>query len=652
MSQPAHKRKNLKTQKKAKARKAHNASKASYEKAKEDARKVRSRTEVIDRVKALAARHNKSGTIMSLNPVVLLAGFINDTGLIQFVNERIGKTKKHKVNRGEALAGYLLCFGNGQYKSIEGTQEQLRQIPVGELLKLDPSITVADFNRDVITDVLDALFEYGCEKLFREFAAHAIRKELGDKFNPISVVLDTTTVTFYHKITDKNDDSEQGELKVIPTDETAPKQAAAVRRGNAKNKRFDLGQVVLIALTDSQFGLPLEFAVTDGDASDKTTFAKVLLELIPSIVETFKSVRYVTADSAMCTKASFDALRKRGLHGLTRMPDGYTQASELIKNRGQLGEKLQPIDYRDGDGDAYHGYLTDGTLYGARVKLLLVDNRNLAKSKRATIMRRAKKEQEELRKKLKEKYRCAADAMDRTLQLMAKAKYCTITPLLDEEAGDGSWQFDCKSCYKTRGRPSRDAVKEIKWIMAKCTVELDESKIDEAVERERCYVLVCTDTSADLTMADILKLYKGNQMVESLWSLYKNRRISINSVYLHRLDRIEALLTVTAMALLANKVIEALVRQAVKDGLIVIPDQRGKFAEANPTTYRITNYMNRHQIVLFEDAQTGAISFQGLNEVNMSLLVALGPEWQRLIEPDTYSSLSYWAPLTQVEMAA
>ena len=624
--------------------------------------------QTLSRMRHILERNGVPKVTMSIHLTVIMAGFICQTDLISFFNERLGKSKEHFINRGEVICTILLCMASGQYKSILGMLEQIKQIPVRDMLGLAPDINVEDFNHDLVTDALEAIFEYGHEKLFRELAAYAIPKMLGAEYAPKAAVMDTSTIHLFHNVGEKNptegSTERDGDAAVIGADENlAPAQTeqeqdatantpATIRRGHSKNRRTDLGQLIIASVVDSMFGLPLLFAVKDGDASDKTTFAAIAGVVVKALKATFSSLQYITGDSALCTKASFDALYENGMYCLTRVPDGYTQASDLIKNRHELGDKLQPVDYQDHEGDSYLGFLTDGVMYGYKVKLLLVDNPNLSKPKEATIRRRARKEKEALLKSLKEKFKCAPDAKEHVLKLQAKSKYCSVTPHLDEEANDGSWLFDCKSVYKRRGRPSQDAKKDIRWIRASCSVEIDEAKIQAAIERERCYVLVCTNLDPELTAADILGLYKGNQMIEAMWALFKNRRMSINSVNIHRPDRIEGLLTVTAMTLLANKLVEIKVRMAVEEGKFVMPDQRGTGYEQKPTITRITYFMKRHALVVVEDLATGQIWLEGINYTNLNLLVVLGPAWDKFLMPETYSSLSDWNPALTSDLTA
>ena len=164
-------------------------------------------------------------------------------------------------------------------------------------------------------------------------------------------------------------------------------------------------------------------------------------------------------------------------------------------------------------------------------------------------------------------------------------------------------------------------------------------------------MLVCTNLDPELTAANILGLYKGNQMIEAMWSLFKNRRMSINSINIHRPDRIEGLLTLTAMTLLANKLVEIKVRKAVEEGKFVMPDQRGTGYELKPTITRITYFMKRHALVVVEDSVTGQIRLEDINNTNLNLLVVLGPAWDKFLMPETYSSLSSWNQASAADIA-
>ena len=110
--------------------------------------------QTLSRMRHILERNGVPKVTMSIHLTVIMAGFICQTDLISFFNERLGKSKEHFINRGEVICTILLSMASGQYKSILGMLEQIKQIPVRDMLGLAPDINVEDFNHDLVTDAL------------------------------------------------------------------------------------------------------------------------------------------------------------------------------------------------------------------------------------------------------------------------------------------------------------------------------------------------------------------------------------------------------------------------------------------------------------------------------------------------------------------
>lgn len=653
---------------------------------------------------------------------LMIAGFIDESELVAFIDERMPKINAHKVTHGQAIAVLLLCLSAGQYNSMTGALEQLKGIPIRAYLRLPPEIQATDFGRDILVSALDALYEYDSRKLFAEFSAHVVKKMMASAFHPEAVSLDTTSVSSYKKVraklsplyeaiwgqanpsrtedcgsaeaeaeteTGSSEDDEvvlafnQSPIKedalevtddLAALSESSQRTPISIEFGYPKNRRTDLGQYIMASMVSVPEGIPLGFCLHNGSASDKTTFAELASELLPVIRASFETLRFLVADSAACTKECFDATLSQDLHVISRVSDNFKQVKEIMADFPNLADKLQPLDYKDPDGDCPMGVLIPGQLFGREVNFLAVDNPKLSASKRDTCYRRGAKESDGLRQKLNTKFKCLADAQEGVRRLQAKAKYCTVTHLTYEqacairlaeakkkEARTGKpvkvklpmchegLAYEVRQKHRGVGRPKQGAEMETVSVKAICTVTIDKDKIEQAVERERRYVLVCTDKS--LPPEKIVRLYKGNHLTESLWALFKNRRLTIAGSHFHRTDRIEGLLTLVAISLLAHRVIEHLIRKAAQAGALSIPTQDGKGVEKKPTARRVLNYLSRSDLGINVDPLTAGVRIRGCNPTIAKLAVVLGPAWKRLLMPQTYRGIASWDPRQLKELS-
>lgn len=109
-----------------------------------------------------------------IKQAILIAGFIADTKFIDFVDERLpksDKTEKLVLSHGQVLASLLMVLFVGQFRSLLGMQSKLSKLAIHGLLGLAPEIRIEDISREACSSTLDALWEYGCDKLFEEYGA-------------------------------------------------------------------------------------------------------------------------------------------------------------------------------------------------------------------------------------------------------------------------------------------------------------------------------------------------------------------------------------------------------------------------------------------------------------------------------------------------
>ena len=131
----------------------------------------------------------------------VIAAIVTGMGIVDLVNERLPKLRHHKLTHGDVVLAIIL---NG----LGFTQRRLYLFPayfenkaVRRLFGKD--IDAKDFTDDVVGRTLDAIKEYGPEKLFQELISQVFLK---NKLGYHRVHLDTTNFSVhgaYHTISDK-----------------------------------------------------------------------------------------------------------------------------------------------------------------------------------------------------------------------------------------------------------------------------------------------------------------------------------------------------------------------------------------------------------------------------------------------------------------
>lgn len=190
---------------------------------------------------------NEGLQIKDIKQAILIAGFIADTNFIGFVDERLPKTDKSdktdklELSHGQVLASLLVVLFAGRFRSLLGVQSKLSKLAIHGLLGLSPEIRIEDISREVCSSTLDALWEYGCDKLFEEYGA-AVHKQynLGEC---TKAHLDSANYTAYHSATPADlaeTPEEVAEIAAQDPDDVEILERASRSTSKSKNKRLFL----------------------------------------------------------------------------------------------------------------------------------------------------------------------------------------------------------------------------------------------------------------------------------------------------------------------------------------------------------------------------------------------------------------------------
>lgn len=624
---------------------------------------------------------NKTVDHVSLGSLVLTVGFIRDTNFIARINEKCGKGAKYcKVNVGECLAVMLLMLAAGRYNSLSQCALDAKELPLISLLDLDSSISLSDFSRHVMGRAL-AIFRQEALTFFNEFAMDVYYKY--GLALVIEVHVDSTSMYFYkidddgHKELMTTEEVEQLQ-KELPLDQfnaavagsraaleaaqqeidtCNPSDAATeaqeeqqtnnqhkvirILRGHSKDHRSDLGQIVICSVVEGVQGIPLFSKVADGNSSDKTLFAEVAQESLALLKERFADLKYWVSDSAGCTRASLDAVAAHNVYSVTRATDNLLFTQDIFKKIQENPSLLQDFldeagrwEYEKRNGKEAGlptAFISKGTLFDRDVIALAISNPALAKTKKATETKKAEKERDKIIKALNRRYKCEEDAKTQAKKVKSKAIYC------DVELGD----YDGRVVNAKPGPLPKDPAKQqtklvdVK-VMAKVTIS--QNKLNQAIERECCYVIVTTDTKREWTALDLYNIYKRNHHIETLWRMQKNHSQFLNRFFLQNNERIEGLAFLLSLGGLAHTVMQAVIRKKVAEGSLLLPNDEGTQYDPKPTMKRICNHFDKASvsISLINHGGHTWIEVTNVDSFVFSVLASLGSSWLNLIRSDIY----------------
>jgi transposase len=339
-----------------------------------------------------------------------------------------------------------------------------------------------------------------------------------------------------------------------------------VTYGYSKDKRPDLKQFVLSTLCVDR-AVPIWGKPEDGNASDKslnTTLLSEIAQLLACHGVAPGAYIYI-ADAALVTEDNLAALGDTLF--ITRLPATYSECGRVIAEavaRNQWEEvgvlaQTPPTQHRPG---TFYKVAEDVvTLYGKTYRAVVVHSSHHDRRRQKRLEREVQASSTTLaatvRAAAKQEYFCRADAEAAAEQLRAlQSAYHRVEVVIEERPQYGP------------GRPSPKHPRVIKALRYGLQVTLHERA--EVVARKRqeagCFVLLTNvPTAGEMAhrAGEVLRAYKEQHGVEQNFAFLKDPVI-VNSLFLKKPERIEALGLVLLLALLLWRLVERTLRVHVE----------------------------------------------------------------------------------------
>ena len=484
-------------------------------------------------------------------------------------------------------------------------------------LLLGQSIDVEKLKDDNFGRMLEHLHDANTSQLYTAIAINALR---AFKVTTQHIHYDTTSMNVFGQYNSNSPDNPS---------------TVKITKGYSKDHRPDLNQFV-ISLLCTGGNVPIFSRLEDGNASDKklnnTLLTNISKKLADVGIDPANSI-YI-ADSALLTE---DNLRLMGDETLfiTRLPATFGEHQRLIEEAVQ-SESWQ--DYgilaateptKNRPGVHYRGHETTVSLYEKTLRAIVVHSSAHDRRRQKRLDREVIQEQATWSKKLaqldKTLYFCEADAQAAMARLQEETLRFHDIELLAEE----------RPLY-ARGRPKADgsrALKEMRHAITGTLVPKPEA-IDALREQAGCFVLITNVPPEGLPNSNIpygktvLQAYKDQNGIEHNFSFLKDP-VLINSVFLKKPKRIEALGLILVLSLLIWRLIELQMRSHLEKEQTTIPGWDNKPTE-RPTTFMMTTKFDNIRIIKIrrQRALNGRLS-----DVQERYLVALGLTLTIFIEP-------------------
>ena len=405
-----------------------------------------------------------------------------------------------------------------------------------------PHIEADQYFDDRLADTLDALFGYGIGDLDLLITANMI-----DVFNIESQAChnDTTSVSMYGDADNNNTD-----------------QSIQITYGHSKKHRKDLKQFVWSMSVSSDHAFPLFQKAYSGNTADVTTYVEQWQRLIDLIGR--RDFLYV-ADSKLITHQSMAHIHDNDGFFVAPAPmyESYKKVFEdaldnhdrqwLIEYKGRFNRGFEvPMDFKYEDKDY-------------RLRMIILFDHGLFARKQKTLQNRIGKTQkafEQISAKLNRYKLKSYDAIDKACSAILKRHHTKdffTYRIINEPI----------TTYKNkhRGRPSKKAKPEqVALVQDHFKVELilDQNALDQAVSRCGYYPLLTNQSSDQLSIEEAMLAHKKQYKSEHTFRRAKGP-YSIEPVYLHTPERIEAFLLLFKIALQMVVLIERTARKNIRE---------------------------------------------------------------------------------------
>ena len=509
----------------------------------------------VEDIKILSKDTSLEGSY-KLEHLGLVASTVNKLGLIDRIDKLIPLKSDCKTTVGQRVFAFILNGLGFIDTRMYLFPEFLNNKPIDLLLGTD-GLTADLFNDYSLGRCLDKIHEYGTTKLFAELAL-PIALEFGIGLNKAN--FDTTSISLYGKY--NKDGAKESEVVELDTsnksstdkdpvvDNTIKVERnlellgnATPEYGHAKNKRFDLKQMTLLMATNGSNGLPLWMESHSTNASDQKKEAAQRMQSFCKELQNAQSLMFV-GDSAMyanCVKKGSNLL------WISRVPEKINLAKSLLNKDNISWTDL---------GNGYKMYV-ELVEYRVKQRWALIFSQQAYDKEVDTLDKNITKEFDELNiliKHLKNnEYGCITDANKEIDKINKGLKYHTLNSKLDTV-----YKYDGK------GRPTKDQKPIGQVYKITATVEQDIKEIEKIKSHKGKFIIATNQLDVnELPDNKLLSTYKEQSGTEKGFKFIKDNSFEIDSVFLKKPERIDALLMIMMLCLMVYSYAQFFLNQAL-----------------------------------------------------------------------------------------
>jgi transposase len=478
--------------------------------------------------------------IKNLDHLGIVAGIIDEIGIVEKVNELLGTDPRQKINCGEVVKAIILNGLGFVAQPLYLFSNFFKDKAVEHLLGV--GVKAEELNDDKLGRVMDKLYKYGLSNIFLFIGLEVIKKYgISTKYSH----LDSTSFHLHGKY-DNRTKKETQEQKL----EINRENPIFITEGYSRDHRPDLKQCVLDLIVSSDGDIPIFIRGGSGNESDKAMFGKILVEYSQQV--DFESI--MIADSALYSAKNLILIKD--LKWISRVPLSIKKAKDLVK-------KVKTENLKDSGSKGYH-YWEQKVIYGGiEQRWMMVESEERKKSDLKKVLNRldkeAKKAAKEINKIIKLEFKQTALALTEIEKIQSKLKYHQIIEI------------------ETSSRTSNQG-EEICTIT--CRLIENKEVIDEIKNQAGRFILATNILSeTELASSEILVAYKKQQSCERGFRFLKDPLFFADSLFVKNPERVETMMMLMGLSLLVYTIGQREIRNNLKAEKSSVKNQLNKLTE-------------------------------------------------------------------------
>ena len=481
--------------------------------------------------------------IKNLDHLGIVAGIIDEIGIVGKVNELLGTDSREKINCGEVVKAIILNGLGFVAQPLYLFSNFFKDKAVEHLL--GTGVKAEELNDDKLGRVMDKLYKYGLNNIFLIIGLEVIRKYgISTKYSH----LDSTSFHLHGQYNNRdNDETSEKRLEV------SRENPIFITEGYSRDHRPDLKQCILDLIVSSDGDIPIFIRGGSGNESDKAMFGKILVEYSNQV--DFESI--MIADSALYSAKNLILIKE--LKWISRVPLSINKAKDLVKT-----VKRESLKSSEEKG---YSYSAEQVTYGGiEQRWLIVESEERKHSDLKKTLSRLQKELEktekEIAKIIKLEFEQLSLALAKIEEIQSKLKYHQLT------------QIEISKKTNTKGQ-------EIYTIACELT---ENKELVEAINNQAGRFILATNilSETELEDSEILIAYKKQQSCERGFRFLKDPLFFADSLFVKNPERVETMMMLMGLSLLVYTIGQREIRNNLKSRKSSIKNQLNK-ATQRPT---------------------------------------------------------------------